>query len=86
MKAAVKFYENKDPVLEVVREFEERAMDLGHSSLIKEAATKSEEVGLQLQLKHSNPSCRTNTGTIVEEKKIKTELRLRLEDRLGSEV
>ena len=30
VKAAVKLYENEDPVM---REFEERAVDLGHNSL-----------------------------------------------------
>ena len=59
--------------MEMVREFEGRTVHLGHSSFIKGGAKYSEELGLQLQLKHPNPSCRANTGTIIEEKKIKTE-------------
>ena len=55
VKAAVKLYENQDAVMEMVREFEERAMDLGPGSLVKETAKYSEDFGLQLQLKHPNP-------------------------------
>lgn len=69
-----------------MREFEERAMDLGHSSFVKEAAKYSEELGSQVQGKHPIPSCRTNTEAIVDGETIKTELRLRLVHRLVSEV
>ena len=50
IKAAVKLYGNRDPTMAMVREFEERAEELGHSSLVKEAAQYAEEMGLQLQL------------------------------------
>ena len=38
IKAAVKLYGNGDPAMAMVREFEERAEELGHSSLVKETA------------------------------------------------
>ena len=48
--AAVKLYRNGEPAVAMVREFEERAEKLGHSSFVKEAARYAEEIGLQLQL------------------------------------
>ena len=50
IKAAVKLYRNGDPAMAMVREFDERAEELGHSSVVKEAARYAEEMGLQLQL------------------------------------
>ena len=43
----MKLYGNGDPAMAMVREFEERAEELGHSSLVKEAAKYTEEMGLQ---------------------------------------
>ena len=37
IKTAVNLYENQDPTMKVAREFEERAMESGHFSLIKDA-------------------------------------------------
>ena len=48
IKVAVKLYRNGDPTMVMVREFEERAEELGHSSFVKEAARYAEEMGLQL--------------------------------------
>ena len=52
IKAAVKLYRNGDSAMAMAmaREFEERAEELGHISLVKEAARYAEEMGLQLQL------------------------------------
>ena len=50
IKAAVKLCRNGDPAMAMVREFDKRAEELGHSSLVKEAARYAEEMGLQLQL------------------------------------
>ena len=46
----MKLYRNGDPAMAMVREFDERAEELGHSSVVKEAARYAEEMGLQLQL------------------------------------
>jgi len=50
VKAAVKLYENKDPAMGMVREFEERAESLGHRSLVKDAAKFAEDLGINLHL------------------------------------
>ena len=47
IKAAVQLYRNGDPAMAMVRRFEERVEELGHSSLVKEAAKYTEEMGLQ---------------------------------------
>ena len=52
IKAALKPYRNVDPAMGMVREFEEKVEKLGHSSLVKEAASYPEEMGLQLQLEY----------------------------------
>ena len=49
IKVSVKLYRNGDPAITMVREFEDRAEKLGHSSLVKEAARYA-EMGLQLCL------------------------------------
>ena len=38
IKTAVNLYQNQDPTMKVVREFEERATETGHHSVIKDAA------------------------------------------------
>ena len=38
----------------MVREFEERVEELGHGSLVKEAARYAKEMGLQLELEYPN--------------------------------
>ena len=48
VKAAVKLYENKDPAIGMMREFEERAESLGHRSLVKDAAKFAEDLGINL--------------------------------------
>ena len=47
IKAAVQLYRNGDPAMAMVRQFEERVEELGHSSLVKGAAKYTEEMGLQ---------------------------------------
>ena len=37
IKAVIKLYRNTDPTIQLVRDFEERAVDQGHQSLVKEA-------------------------------------------------
>ena len=45
IKAVLKLYRNGDSPMAMVREFEERAEELGHSSLVKETARYVEEIG-----------------------------------------
>ena len=83
VKAAVRLYENKDPVMEMVREFEERAESLGHRSLLKDAATFAEELGVNLHLKHPVPLCAVNSGGIIPSHRVLKEC---VEEKLEREV
>ena len=47
--------------MSLVREFEENAAHQGHQSLIKEARTFAEELGIILALRFPHPKCRDNT-------------------------
>ena len=38
VKAAVKLFQNRDPVMKMVRDFEKHVESVGHQSLTKEAA------------------------------------------------
>ncbi|XP_067038840.1 uncharacterized protein [Acropora muricata] len=58
VKAALRLYEKKDQVMEMVIEFEERAESLGHRSLLKDAAKFAEDLGVNLHLKHPDPVLR----------------------------
>ena len=82
IKAAVKLYRNGDPAVAMVREFEERAETLSHSSLVKEAARYAEELGLQLQLEYPNPTCiKHDSGEVIAAEKLKAKLRRGLEQK-----
>ena len=76
IKAAVKLYRNGDPAMAMVREFDERAEELGHSSVVKEAARYAEEMGLQLQLEYPIPtSIKRDSREVITTGKLKAELR-----------
>ena len=82
IKAAVKLCRNGDPAMAMVREFEERAEKLGHSSLVKEAASYAEEMGLQSQLEYPNPTCiKHDSEEVITAEKLKAELRRGLEQK-----
>ena len=87
IKAAVKLYGNGDSAMAMVREFEERAEELGHSSLVKEAAKYAEEMGLQLQLEYPNPTCiKHDSGEVITAEELKAELRRCLEQKTWEAV
>ena len=75
VKAAVKLYQNRDPAMKMVREFEEQAESKGYQSMTKEAGNWAEEYGLQLQLNYPDPVCVTEEGEVVPGDKLKTRLR-----------
>ena len=82
IKAAVKLYGNGDTAMAMVREFEERAEELGHSSLVKETAKCAEEMGLQLQLEYPSPTCiKHDSGEVITAEELKAELRRCLEQK-----
>ena len=58
------------------QDFKERAEELGHSSLVKQAAKYAEEMGLQLQLEYPNPTCiKHDSVEVITGEKLKAELR-----------
>ena len=82
IKAAVKLHRNGDPAMAMVREFEERAEELGHSSLVKEAARYAEEMGLQWQLEYPNPTCiKHDSEEVIIADQLKAGLRRGLEQK-----
>jgi len=52
VKGAVRLYCNEDLAMKMVREFEERAEEMGRRSMVKEAFRFAEELGLELDLEH----------------------------------
>lgn len=86
VKAALSLYENKDQVMEMVREFEERAESLGHRSLVKDAAKFAEDQGVNLHLKHPDPVCAVNSGEIIPSHCVKEVLKECVEEKLEREV
>ena len=86
VKAAVKLYQNRDPAMKMVREFEEQAESKGYQSMTKEAGKYAEEYGLQLQLNHPDTVCVTEEGEVVPGDKLKTRLRKLRESRMEGVV
>ena len=52
IKGAVRLYCNQDPAMQMMREFEERAEEMGRRSKVKEAFRFAEELGVELNLVH----------------------------------
>ena len=57
IKAAIKLCQNMDPSMRAVQQFEERAVEKGHTSLMKEAHTFAEELGMRLSSEYPQPLC-----------------------------
>ena len=57
IKAAIKLCQNMDPAMGAVQQFEERAVEKGHTSLMKEAHKFGEELGMSLSLEYPQPLC-----------------------------
>ena len=72
IKSAVRLYCNEDPAIQMVREFEERAEEMGRRSMVKDAFRFAEELGIELNLEHPQT--------------VKTELRKCQVERLEEEV
>ncbi|PFX14540.1 hypothetical protein AWC38_SpisGene21300 [Stylophora pistillata] len=70
IKAAVKLCANTDPTLKLVREFEERAVEKGQRSMLKDASGFTRELGIELELEHPERVGRTEEGELVDKKKI----------------
>ena len=86
VKTAIRLYENKDPAMGMVREFEERAESLGHRSLVKDAAKFAEDLGVNLHLKYPDPVCAMNSGGIIPSHRVKEVLKEFVEEKFEREV
>ena len=86
IRAPVRLNENKDPAMEMVRELEERAESLGHSSLVKDAAKFVEDLGVNLYLNHPDPVCAMSNGGIISSYRVKEVLKEGVEKKLAKEV
>ena len=86
IKTAVNLYQNQDPTMKVVREFEERATETGHHSLIKDAVKYAKELDLDLKLSELNPTCRTADGNEVSGKQIGVWAKRAQEQQLRHEI
>jgi len=56
MERAIECYSNDDPTMSLVRVFEENAAHQGHRSLVKEARTFAEELGITLDPSFPHPN------------------------------
>ena len=87
IKSAIKLFSNEDSTMSLVRAFEENAAHQGHQSLVKEARTFAEELGITLDLSFPHPTCRDNTdGADVPRDKIKRHLKKVAVERRKTEV
>ena len=86
VKAAVNLYQNRDPAMKMVRDFEESAESVGHQVLSKEAAAYAKEYGLKLQLEYPDPVCVTEEEEVIPGKKVKNRLKRHRESRVREEV
>ena len=66
----MRLYQNKDPTIGLVRQFEEKAEKKGRRSLVRDAQTYAEELGMKLELQYPLPSGSTDEGESIEGKKI----------------
>ena len=70
VKAAVRLYNNSNPTMQLVRQFEEKARRTGRHSLIGDAQRFAEQLGMKLELRCPDPSGTTEQGEVIEGRKI----------------
>ena len=80
IKAAMKLCQNMDPSMRVVQQFKERAVEKGHTSLMKEAHKLAEELGMSMSLEYPQPSCRSVSDPETEIKRPKVKRHLKKVD------
>ena len=86
IKAAVNLYGNQNPTMGFVREFEEKAAKLGRRSIIKDAEKYSKELGLNLELIHTNPIGHTEDEEEIGTNKIGRWIRRAMESKSYKEL
>ena len=75
IKAALKVYENPDPMIATVRDFDERASERGQHSLGKDAVEYARELNLELELSYPHLVCCIMKGEEIPNKQIKKALK-----------
>ena len=85
-KAVIKLYRNTDPTIQLVWDFEERAVDQGHQSLVKEATKYANEIGITVHLSHPHPTSSNNKREEVSGEKVKKQLKTAVEDQLRDKI
>ena len=86
VKAAIRMYENQDPAMKMVREFDERAESFGHKSIVKDAAKFAAELGVDLHLKHPEPVCVMSSGEAIPTQRVKGVLKECVEEKYERDV
>ena len=87
IKSAIKLCSNDDSTVSLLRAFEKNAAHQGHQSLVKEAKTFAEELGIALDESFPHPKCRDKTdGADVPRNKIKRHLKKASLERKKTEV
>ena len=86
IKTAVNLCQNRDPTVKVVREFEERAAESGHHSLLKDAIKYAKELDLDLKLSELNPTRRTADSKEASGKQIGVWAKRAQQQQLGQEI
>ena len=86
VKAAIRMYENQDPAMKMVREFDERAESFGHKSIVKDAAKFATELGVDLHLKHPEPVCVMRSGVATPPQCVKGVLKECVEEKYERDV
>ena len=86
IKAVIKLYRNTNPTIQLVRDFEERAVDQGHQSLVKEATKYANEVGISVHISHPHPTSSNNMAEEVLGQKVKKQLKTAVEDQLRDKI
>ena len=71
IKAAVKLYQNTDPLMTTVREFEEKSVKSGRHSFVQDAQRFAEECKLHLQLDNPEPALIKEDGELITGSKVK---------------
>ena len=72
--------------MEMMREFEETAESLRHTSLVEDAEKFAEDLGVNLHLKYPDPVCAVNSGGSIPSHRVKEVLKDCVEEKFEKEV
>ena len=86
IKGALNLFKNKYPTMELVRQFQDRSVKLGHCSIVKEALKYGKELGIKLNLVHPNPTCCTEDGDEIPGTRTKQQLKRAQLEKLKEDV